>query len=278
MAQMNPARRSAAVVVWGLLALGGVAGAQTPSPEPPATAPSTPAECAERAVQRQQERAASIMADWPNLGRYREANARLSPPAKGEARVVFMGDSITDNWDNEGYGGFFPGRPYVNRGIGGQTTPQMLVRFRPDVIALRPKAVVILAGTNDIAGNTGLMPLSAVEDNLASMAELAKTHGIRVVLASVLPVDDGDRDAQGLPLTRTRCRPPGQIAELNQWLRQYAFASGHVYLDYWAALADENGMLKAELSEDGLHPNAKGYALMAPLAEKAIAAAAKGSR
>ena len=278
MARLSPARRSAVVVVWGVVALGGAAGAQTPSPEPPPRAPSTPAECAERAVQRQMERAAAIMGDWPNLSRYRDANATLLPAAKGEARVVFMGDSITDNWDNEGYGGFFPGRPYVNRGIGGQTTPQMLVRFRPDVIALRPKAVVILAGTNDIAGNTGLMPLSAVEDNLASMAELAKAHGIRVVLASVLPVDDGDRDMQGLPLTRTRCRPPGQIAELNQWLRQYAFASGHVYLDYWAALADENGMLKAELSDDGLHPNAKGYALMAPLAEKAITAAVKGSR
>jgi len=278
MARMNPARRSAAVVIWGLLALGRSAGAQTPSPEPAPRAASAPAGCAERAVQRQMERAAAIMADWPDLGRYREANAKLAPPAQGEARVVFMGDSITDGWDNEGLGGFFPGRPYVNRGIDGQTTPQMLVRFRPDVIALRPKAVVILAGTNDIAGNTGLMPLAAVEDNLASMAELAKAHGIRVVLASVLPVDDGDRDAQGVPLTRTRCRPPGQIAELNGWLRQYASASGHVYLDYWAALADENGMLKAELSEDGLHPNAKGYALMAPLAEKAIAAAGKGSR
>jgi lysophospholipase L1-like esterase len=275
---MNPARRSAAVVVWGLLALGRAGGAQTPAPEPTPRAPSTPAGCADRAVQRQMERAAAIMGDWADLARYREANARLAPATKGEARVVFMGDSITDGWDNEGRGGFFPGRPYVNRGIDGQTTPQMLVRFRPDVVALQPKVVVILAGTNDIAGNTGLMPLSAVEDNLASMAELAKANGIRVVLASVLPVDDGDRDVLGLPLTRTRCRPPRQIAELNRWLRQYASASGHVYLDYWAALADENGMLKAELSEDGLHPNAKGYALMAPVVEKAITAALKGSR
>jgi len=239
-------------------------------------APSGAAECAERSVQRQLERAVSILGDWPNLGRYRDANALLPPPAKGEARVVFMGDSITDNWDNEDFGGFFPGRPYVNRGIGGQTTPQMLVRFRPDVIALQPKAVVILAGTNDIAGNAGVMPLSAVEDNLASMAELAKAHGIRVVLASVLPVDDGDRDREGQPLTRTRCRPPEPIAALNRWLRDYAAAHGGVYLDYAAALADEKGMLKADLSEDGLHPNAKGYALMAPLAEKAIAAALKG--
>jgi lysophospholipase L1-like esterase len=265
-----------------VLAMAGIfassAWAQTPSPAQPSPAPSTPAECAERAVQRQMERAAAIMGDWANLARYRDANAKTAPPAKGEARVVFMGDSITDNWDNEGYGGFFPGRPYVNRGIGGQTTPQMLVRFRPDVIALQPKVVVILAGTNDIAGNTGLMPLSAVEDNFASMAELAKAHDIRVVLASVLPVDDGDRDAQGLPLMRTRCRPPSQIAELNQWLRQYANAHGHVYLDYAGALADEKGMLKADLADDGLHPKAKGYAVMTPLAEKAVAAALQGRR
>ena len=234
---------------------------------------SGPAECAERSVQRQVERAASILGDWPNLARYREDNGRLAPPGKGEARVVFMGDSITDNWDNEGYGGFFPDRPYVNRGISGQTTPQMLVRFRPDVIGLQPKVVVILAGTNDIAGNTGLMTLGAVEDNLVSMADLAKAHGIHVVLSSVLPVDDDDRDAQGQPLNRTRCRPPGLIAELNRWMRDYAGGHGQVYLDYAAALADEKGMLKAELSEDGVHPNAKGYAVMAPLAEKAIAAA-----
>jgi lysophospholipase L1-like esterase len=258
-------------------ALAGAAWAQTP-PASPQPAPSTPAACAERAVQRQMERAAAILGDWPNLARYRDANASLGPPAKGEARVVFVGDSITDGWDNEGRGGFFPGRPYVNRGIDGQTTPQMLVRFRADVIALQPKVVVILAGTNDIAGNTGLVPLSAVEDNVTSMAELARAHGVRVVLASVLPVDDGDRDAQGVPLMRTRCRPPSQIAELNQWLRRYASAHGHVYLDYAGAVADEKGMLKADLADDGLHPNAKGYAVMTPLAEKAIAAALEGGR
>jgi lysophospholipase L1-like esterase len=257
------------------IALLALLAASVPSLEPP---PSPAANCAERAVQRQLDRAAAILGDWPNLGRYRAANAQLAPPAKGEARVVFMGDSITDNWDAEGYGGFFPGRPYVNRGIGGQTTPQMLVRFRPDVIALQPKVVVILAGTNDIAGNTGLVPLSAVEDNIASMAELARAHGIRVVLASVLPVDDGDRDAQDQPLLRTRCRPPAQIAELNEWLRRYAKANGHVYLDYAGAVADANGMLRADLAADGLHPNAAGYALMAPLAERAIAAALKGGR
>jgi lysophospholipase L1-like esterase len=218
------------------------------------------------------------MGDWPNLSRYRAANAQLAPPARGEARVVFLGDSITDGWDDEGAGGFFPGRPWVNRGISGQTTPQMLVRFRPDVLALQPKAVVILAGTNDIAGNTGPMPLSAVEDNIASMAELARAHGIRVVLASVLPVSDTGKDAQGQPLDRTRCRPPAQIAELNGWLRSYARANGHVYLDYASALADASGRLRADLADDGLHPNAKGYAVMTPLAEKAVAAALGGKR
>lgn len=238
-----------------------------------AAAQTSPARCAERAIQRQLERAPAILADWPSLGRYREANARLAPPAKGEARVVFLGDSITEGWTDAGAGGFFPGRPYVNRGVSGQTTSQMLVRFRPDVIALRPEAVVILAGTNDIAGNTGVAPLSLVGDNLASMAELARLHGIRVVLSSVLPVDDDDRDARGQLLNRTRCRPPAEIAELNRWLRRYAEEHGHVYLDYAAAMSDERGMLKADLSDDGLHPNAKGYAVMAPLVEQAVAAA-----
>jgi len=259
------------LAVLAVLTLPAAARSQSPPP-------ATPAQCAERSVQRQAERAASILGDWPALGRYRDGNARLAPPAKGEARIVFMGDSITDNWDKEGYGGFFPGRPYVNRGISGQTTPQMLVRFRPDVIALHPKVVVILAGTNDIAGNTGAMALSAVEDNLASMAELSQVHGIRVVLASVLPVDDDDRDREGHLLLRTNCRPPSQIAALNQWIRDYAAAHGHVYLDYAGPLSDEKGMLKADLSDDGLHPNARGYAVMAPLAEKAIADALKGKR
>ncbi len=240
----------------------GAAAAQTPA-----------AQCAERSIQRQLERAPAILGDWPDLGRYRDANARLAPPAKGEGRVVFMGDSITEGWSDAGAGGFFPGRPYVNRGISGQTTSQMLVRFRPDVIALRPEAVVVLAGTNDIAGNTGVVPLETVEGNLASMAELARVHGIRVVLSSVLPVDDEDRDAQGQLLNRTRCRPPGEIVELNRWLRRYAEEHAHVYLDYAAAMADERGRLKPDLSDDGLHPNAKGYAVMAPLAEKAVAAA-----
>jgi len=257
-----------------LVLVAGVVSAQTPSPPPPAT----PAECADRSIQRQLERAPTLLADWPNLGRYREANAKVAPPGRDDDRVVFMGDSITDNWDNEGYGGFFPGKPYVNRGIGGQTTAQMLVRFRPDVVDLKPKVVVILAGTNDIAGNTGVTTLASIEDNIASMAEMASAHSIRVVLASVLPVDDDDHDDQGQRLLRTNCRPPSVITTLNGWIRMYAVGHGHVYLDYAASVADEKGMLKADLSEDGLHPNARGYAVMAPLAEKAIAEALKKKR
>jgi lysophospholipase L1-like esterase len=212
--------------------------------------------------------------DWPNLARYREDNKKLAPPAKNEQRVVFMGDSITDSWDNPVNGGFFPGKPYVNRGISGQTTPQMLIRFRPDVIALTPKVVVILAGTNDIAGNTGPTTLEAIEDNFRSMAELATRNGIRVVFSSVLPVSDYEvRD--GKPLTQTVRRPPDQILALNKWLQEFAKTNHHVYLDYFSAMLDEKGFLKDELSNDGLHPNVQGYAVMAPLAEAAIAASLK---
>jgi lysophospholipase L1-like esterase len=255
------------VLAYTLLIAGAAAAARAQAPAGPA------AECAERSVQRQLERAASVLADWPNFSRYREANAALPAPGAGQPRVVFMGDSITDSWDDEVYGGFFPGRPWVNRGISGQTTSQMLVRFRPDVIALRPRVVVILAGTNDLSGNTGFVPLATVEGNLASMAELARVHDVRVVLASVLPVSDYDRDRDGNLLVRTRCRPPDQIVALNEWIRRYAGENGHTYLDYYAATVDAKGLLKDELSEDGLHPNAKGYAVMAPLAEKAVAAA-----
>src|SRR4051812_30133641 len=152
------------------------------------TAAQSPADCAE--VKAQATRLEARLKDWPQLARYHDADTKVVLPAKDEKRVVFMGDSITDGWDNEGNGGFFPGKPYVNRGISGQTTPQMLIRFRPDVIALKPKVVVILAGTNDIAGNTGPMTLEAIEDNLTSMAELARANGIRVVFSSLLPVSD----------------------------------------------------------------------------------------
>jgi len=231
--------------------------------------------CAE--AQTRAARAEARLQDWPALARYREANAKLPPPAKGERRVVFMGDSITDFWDDPKYGGFFPGKPYVNRGISGQTTPQMLVRFRPDVLAHRPSAVVILAGTNDIAGNTGPTTPEAVQGNLASMAELARANGARVVLASLLPVSDYEQ-RDGQPLVQTARRPPEKIRALNEWIKSYAAAHGHTFLDYHAATVDARGFLKDELSDDGLHPNAKGYEVMAPLAERAIAAALKGRK
>ena len=214
--------------------------------------------------------------DWPNLARYNEDNKKITPPARNEQRVVFMGDSITDSWDDPKYGGFFPGKPYIDRGISGQTTPQMLIRFRPDVIALKPRVVVILAGTNDIAGNTGPTTLEAIEDNFRSMSELARANGIHVVYASVLPVSDYEI-RNGKPITQTVRRPPEKILALNKWLQEFARAHHHVYLDYFSAMVDDKGLLKNELSDDGLHPNAQGYAVMAPLAEAAIAASLKSS-
>jgi lysophospholipase L1-like esterase len=208
------------------------------------------------------ERAQKTLSDWPNLARYRTDNASLQAPKSGEERVVFMGDSITDSWGRS-YGKFFPGKPYINRGISGQTTPQMLIRFRPDVLALKPKAVVILAGTNDIAGNTGAMSLEEIEGNLMSMAELARANGIKVVLASVMPVTDAIKP-------QTARRPPEKIRALNEWIKSYAAKSGAVYLDYFSAMADDKGMLRTELTYDGLHPNDAGYELAMPLAQKAI--------
>jgi len=203
--------------------------------------------------------------DWANLGRYRAQNAELAPPAPGERRVVFMGDSITDSWARQD---FFPGKPYVGRGISGQTTPQMLVRFRQDVLALKPAVVVILAGTNDIAGNTGPSTIAMIADNLMSMAELARANGIRVVLASVLPASD-------FPWRRG-LDPGPKILELNRWIKDYAARSGFVYLDYHSALVDDKLGMKPEHSKDGVHPTPAGYAVMAPLAEKAIASALSG--
>jgi lysophospholipase L1-like esterase len=202
--------------------------------------------------------------DWGFLARYREANARLGPPRPGEQRVVFYGNSITDVWAQY-FDTMFPDKPYVGRGIGGQTTPQMLVRFRQDVIALQPAVVVILAGTNDIAGNTGPSTQAMIEDNLIAMVELAQANGIRVVLSSVLPAYDY-RWRPGL-------EPAPRIVALNAWMRDYASTHDVVYLDYHSALADERQGLRAGLSEDGVHPNEAGYRIMAPLAEQAIAQA-----
>ncbi|HKN36696.1 MAG TPA: SGNH/GDSL hydrolase family protein [Terriglobales bacterium] len=204
-----------------------------------------------------------LMDDFGELGRYRDANTSLPAPTQGESRVVFFGDSITDAWKLTDY---FPGKPYINRGIGGQTTPQMLVRFRQDVIDLQPKAVVILAGTNDVAGNTGPMSVQDIEANYASMAELAHVHRIPVVFSSVLPVHNHTPRSQDFFATR----PMEKLRELNRWLKDYSAANGDVYLDYFSAMLDEKGLLKRELSEDGLHPNAAGYKVMAPLAEQAI--------
>jgi len=212
----------------------------------------------------------SIAFDFGTLKRYAADDASLGP---APGRVVFFGDSITDNWDAPGYGGFFPGKPYVNRGIGGQTTAQMLVRYRPDVLGLAPAAVVILAGTNDIAGNSGPTTVEAIEDNLATMAELARLHGSAVVLASILPVRDDKLGADGKPRIWTDKRPADTIARLNAWLAEYARANGHVYLDYFTAVVGTDGRLRSELTDDGLHPNAAGYAVMGPLAEAAIAQA-----
>ena len=215
--------------------------------------------------------------DWGNLARYRQANRELPPPSPNEQRVVFMGDSITDAWPQPKFGTFFAGKPYVGRGISGQTTPQMLVRFRQDVIDLTPMVVVILAGTNDIAGNTGPLTNEEIQGYLQSMSELARVHGIRVVLSSVLPVSAHHQPLTS-PLPQTSLRPMTRIRALNAWIKSYAATSGHVYLDYFSAMVDDTGQLRAELSEDDLHPNAKGYAIMGPLAEAAIARALEGGR
>ncbi len=202
--------------------------------------------------------------DWPNLGRYRAENEALPPAKDGENRVVFFGDSITDGWGRS-VGVFFPGKPYVNRGISGQTTPQMLLRFQQDVVHLRPAVVVILAGTNDVAGNTGPATNQMIEDNFASMADIAKQSGIKLVLASILP-------AYSYPW-KPSIQPVGRIRELNKWLKAFCANHGCVYLDYYSSMADEKGAMLPGLASDGVHPTAQGYTVMAPLAEKAIAQA-----
>lgn len=199
--------------------------------------------------------------DWAFLMKYREENAELGPPMPGERRVVFYGNSITEAWAPY-FETMFPGKPYVGRGISGQTTPQLLVRFRQDVIALEPAAVVILAGTNDIAGNTGPSTQAMIEDNIISMTELAKANGIRVILSSVLPALEYS--------WRPGVAPAEKIVALNAWMKDYASGHDVVYLDYHSAMADEAHGLRSELSEDGVHPNEAGYRLMAPLVELAI--------
>lgn len=238
--------------------------AQTPSP--------TPAPGTYEAEKQRADRAESRFNNFANYKRYAEANKQLAPPAKNENRVVFMGDSITDGWKLNEY---FPNQPFVNRGISGQTTSQMLLRFRPDVIDLKPKVVVILAGTNDIAFNTGPITLEGIEGNIMSMCELARANNINVVLSSILPVSDYNKNKAGESIIRTVQRQPAQILELNRWMKNYAAQNKLVYLDYFSAMIDDKGFLKPDIARDGLHPNDKGYAIMKPLAEKAIATALK---
>lgn len=199
--------------------------------------------------------------DWANLEQFQEANAALATPTDGEARVVFMGNSITIGWLNT-CPDFFKDRPYINRGISGQTTPQMLVRFKQDVIDLQPKAVVILAGTNDIAGNTGPSTQKMIEDNLAGMAQLAQANGIEVILCSVLPASDYP--------WRPGLNPDQKIPALNKWIEQYAKENNCIYVDYFSALANDSNGMDQDLAYDGVHPTAAGYAIMAPLVEEAI--------
>src|SRR5260370_3514827 len=209
--------------------------------------------------------------EFGQLARYRAADAALVPPAAGESRVVFLGDSITDYWKLPDY---FPGKPYINRGIDGQTTPEMLVRFRQDVIDLHPKVVVVLAGTNDIAGVTGPTSNEDIEANYASMADLARAHRIRIALASVLPVHNYTHDAE----ESFALRPRDRILALNKWLKDYCAKNRLVYLDYFSALIDERGMLKRALADDGLHPTDAGYKIMASLDETAIQSALTENR
>jgi lysophospholipase L1-like esterase len=246
-------RHSAVRFALAAAAVAGVAGAQS-------------GDAASTIAGLERERAAYIhlLSDWGGLTRYGSENTELRPPPPGVGRVVFLGDDVTEMW-GRGKSKFFEGKPYLNRGIAGQTTPQMLVRFRQDVIGLEPKVVVIQGGSNDLAGYSGPATEGTISENIMSMAELAKAHGIAVVLAAVTPVCDCVKNL-------TERRPPGKIIGLNGWLKGYAASSGSVYLDYYSALAQGRAMNK-ELTADGLLPNDAGYALMAPLAEKAIARA-----
>jgi lysophospholipase L1-like esterase len=207
-----------------------------------------------------------LLVDFGDLTHFKDADAALGPPAAGENRVVFLGDSITAGWKLEQS---FPGKPYINRGISGETSPQMLVRFRQDVIDLHPKAVVILAGTNDIAGNTGPMTLEQTEENLASMADLAMANGIRVVLCSVLPAFDFSWNPGQ--------EPASKIATVNEWIKAYAARKSYEYVDYHSAMKDARGGLPPALSRDGVHPLPAGYALMTPLVEAGIEKTLKGT-
>src|SRR5215469_926174 len=245
---------SSIVVVIGCICI--PAGQSTPALAKPLTGH-------ERTQLWRQSRLSVYLDDFGELSRYRDANAALKPPGPGENRVVFYGDSITDGWRLDDY---FPGKPYVNRGISGQTTSQLLLRFRQDVIDPQPKAVLILAGTNDIAGNTGPVSLEDIEANFTTIAELAALHHIRLIYASITPVHEYTERA-GDMFTQ---RPPEKIVVLNRWLKNYCGAHDCLYLDYFDAMVDSKGFMQKDLANDGLHPNAAGYKIMAPLAQAAI--------
>ena len=238
-----------------VLLLAGAAWAQPPAPAPIVAPPPL-------------RQAAALINDYGNLARYAGDNQKVPAPAPGEERVVFMGDSITDGWGRGVKAPFFPGKPYINRGISGQTTAQMLLRYYPDVVELKPKAVVILAGTNDIGGNLGPVTLESIENNLAAMSDIARANGIRVVLASLTPVCDYHRP-------QTAQRPPEKINALNRWIKDYCARNHYVFLDYFSSTVDNQGFFKSEITNDGLHPNEAGYAIMGPLAQKAIDEALK---
>lgn len=200
--------------------------------------------------------------DWADLNRYKEANLKIGLPAVDENRVVFMGNSITEGWsilDPD----FFLNKSFINRGISGQTTPQMLIRFRQDVVNLQPKIVVILAGTNDIAGNTGPSTLEMIEDNIASMVEIAKANNIKILLCSVLPVYDYP--------WKPGLEPAQKIVNLNKWIKEYSHNNDIIYVDYFTPMADVSNGLNQQYSEDGVHPSLAGYRVMEPIIEKAIA-------
>jgi acyl-CoA thioesterase-1 len=258
------------------LACGRLVFSQSTAPVVAAQAQTPPEQVAwEKLTPYQKSQVERMYNDWSFLAKYRDANASLPPVQPGETRVVFMGDSITEAWGmkatatSPGRGEFFPGKPYLNRGISGQTTPQMLVRFRQDVILLKPKVVVLLAGTNDIAENTGKETQEEIAGNITSMAELARANSIRVVLCSVLPASDFSWH-KGL-------EPAPKIKALNAWLKNYATKNNFVYVDYYTPMANAEGGLKPELSPDGVHPNKAGYDIMAPLAEAGIVNALKKS-
>jgi lysophospholipase L1-like esterase len=236
--------------------------AQQPAP---AAAPSIPTTGFAGLDQYRARRIAVFTDDFGQLARYRDANAALAAPKPGEDRVVFFGDSITDIWHLDEY---FPAKAYINRGIGGQTTPQMLVRFRQDVINLQPKVVIILAGTNDIAGNTGPMRLEDIEADYATIADLSRANHIKVIYSSVLPVHNYTDRSEDFFAQRS----PEKILALNAWLKSYCAGAtnGCAYLDYFIAMVDDKGLMKKDLADDGLHPNAAGFKIMAPLAEAAI--------